>query len=76
MQPKGDDLREVPDTALTPHELDQEWLYRAWRDGRVEGKWVRVWANALETLQREAPCEYFNWLMLRCPPLVKDGPCA
>ena len=55
MQPKGDDLREVPDTKLTPHELDQEWLYRAWRDGRVDGPWVPVWANALAVLQREAP---------------------
>ena len=40
MQQEGEDLREVPDTELTEHELDQEWLYRARRDGRVDGPWA------------------------------------
>ena len=51
------------------HELDQELLYILWKDNRVINC-IALWSKALSDLQKEAPCEYFAWLMKRNPPLV------
>ena len=60
--------RESPQ--LTEHELDQELLYRVWKDGRVRGNWV-LWSDALAELERQAPCTYLLYLLQCNPPLVK-----
>ena len=54
---------------LSQHELDQELLYILWRDDRIRNC-IALWSMALSDLQKEAPCEYFAWLMKRHPPLV------
>ena len=55
---------------LSQHELDQEYLYRLWKSGRINDKYVQMWANALTELQEEAQCDYFEWLMQNQPMLV------
>ena len=55
---------------LSEHELDQEYLYRLWKAGRITQEHVQTWAKALSELQAEAECDYFVWLMQRNPPLV------
>ena len=55
---------------LTPHELDQEYLYRLWKAGRINDAYVEMWAKALSELQAEANCDYFVWLMENQPMLV------
>ena len=66
----GEGDREDPTAwVLSEHELDQEYLYRLWRDNRVINC-IALWSKALSDLQKEAPCEYFAWLMKRNPPLV------
>ena len=72
---RGQELRETADSgpALTEHELDQELLYRLYRDGRVWGPYVTIWSAKVSELQREAPCDYLHWLLQRFPPLVKDN---
>ena len=75
MQSQSDRIRQKGDredpTAwlLSEHELDQELLYILWRDNRVINC-IALWSKALSELQKEAPCEYFTWLMQRNPPLV------
>ena len=54
---------------LNQHGLDQELLYILWKDNRVINC-IALWSKALSDLQKEAPCEYFTWLMKRNPPLV------
>ena len=67
---KGDTTTGVCDAALlSQHELEQELLYILWRDNRVRNC-IALWSLALSDLQREAPCEYFAWLVKRNPPLV------
>ena len=76
MQSKGSQLGgegNLQDGALrlmTPHELDQEYLYRLWKAGRINEKYIQMWAKALTELQDEAPCDYFVWLMKNQPMLV------
>ena len=48
---------------LSQHELDQEYLYRLWKAGKITDK-------ALSELQAEANCDYFVWLMKNQPMLV------
>ena len=55
---------------LSQHELDQEYLYRLWKAGRINEKYVQMWAKALTELQAEADCDYFVWLMKNQPMLV------
>ena len=55
---------------LTPHELDQEYLYRLWKAGRINEEYVQMWAKALSELQTEANCDYFVWLTQQNPALV------
>ena len=55
---------------MTPHELDQEYLYRLWKAGRINEEYVQMWAKALTELQTESPCDYFVWLMKNQPMLV------
>ena len=55
---------------LSQHELDQEYLYRLWKAGRINDEYVEMWANALCELQVEAECDYFAWLMKNQPMLV------
>ena len=55
---------------LTPHELDQEYLYRLWKAGRINDGYVEMWAKALSELQIEANCDYFVWLTQQNPALV------
>ena len=55
---------------MTPHELDQEYLYMLWKAGRITKKYVQMWATALSELQAEANCDYFVWLMKNQPALV------
>ena len=75
MQSQGNTVRDKGDpedrTArlLSQHEIDQELLYILWRDNRVINC-IALWSKALSDLQKEAPCEYFAWLMKRNPPLV------
>ena len=64
--------RDTEDTTtqlLTPHELDQEYLYRLWKAGRINDGYVEMWAKALAELQDELPCDYFVWLMQTQPML-------
>ena len=55
---------------LSQHELDQEYLYRLWKAGRINAEYVQMWAKALTELQAEANCDYFVWLMKNQPMLV------
>ena len=55
---------------MSQHELDQEYLYRLWKSGRVNEEYVEMWAKALSELQTEADCDYFAWLMKNEPALV------
>ena len=55
---------------LSQHELDQEYLYRLWKAGRINDKYVKMWAKALTELQAEADCDYFTWLLKNQPTLV------
>ena len=48
---------------LSQHELDQEYLYRLWKAGKISETYVHSWALALSELENESPCEYFLWLM-------------
>ena len=74
MQRTCQELRGPADCpVLTPHELDQEWLYRVWADGRLSGAYIVMWARQIEVLQREAPCDYLIWLLQRSPALEKNG---
>jgi hypothetical protein len=67
----GEGDREDPTAwLLSQHELDQEYLYRLWKAGRITHAYVQTWAKALSELQAEADCDYFVWLMQRNPPLV------
>ena len=56
--------------SLSQHELDQEYLYRLWKAGRINDEYVQMWAKALTELQAEANCDYFVWLMKQQPMLV------
>ena len=75
MQSQGNTIRHNGNTEdrtsrlLSQHEIDQELLYILWRDNRVINC-IALWSKALSDLQKEAPCEYFAWLMKRNPPLV------
>jgi len=55
---------------MSQHELRQEYLYRLWKDQRINGEYVKMWAKALCELQTEADCDYFAWLMKWQPALV------
>ena len=55
---------------LSQHELDQEYLYRLWKAGRINEDYVQIWTKALTELQEESPCDYFVWLMQKQPMLV------
>ena len=55
---------------MSQHELDQEYLYRLWKSGRVNEEYVEMWAKALSELQTEADCDYFTWLLKNQPALV------
>ena len=55
---------------LSQHELDQEYLYRLWKAGRINDGYVQMWAKALTELQTESPCDYFTWLLKNQPTLV------
>ena len=55
---------------LSQHELDQEYLYRLWKAGRINDGYVQMWAKALTELQSESPCDYFTWLLKNQPKLV------
>ena len=76
MQSKSTELGGTRDTEdrtarlMNQHELDQEYLYRLWKTGRVTHAYVQMWANALSELQTEAECDYFAWLMNNQPMLV------
>ena len=76
MQSKGCQLGGEGDTEdrtarlMTPHELDQEYLYRLWKVGRINDEYVEMWVKALTELQTESPCDYFVWLMKNQPMLV------
>ena len=66
---KGD--REDPTARLlNQHGLDQEYLYRLWKAGRITHAYVQTWAKALSELEAEARCDYFVWLMKNQPMLV------
>ena len=77
MQSQGNTIRDKGDTEdrlygtarlLSQHEIDQELLYILWRDNRVINC-IGLWSKALSDLQKEAPCEYFVWLMQQNPSL-------
>ena len=74
MQSQGSQLggeRDKEDGAdLSQHELDQEYLYRLWKAGKITENYVQMWAKALSELQDEANCDYFVWLMENQPMLV------
>ena len=76
MQSTNSTIRDKGDTEdrtarlLSPHELDQEYLYRLWKAGRINAEYVQMWAKALTELQAEANCDYFVWLMKNQPMLV------
>ena len=55
---------------LSQHELDQEYLYRLWKSGRINDEYVQMWAKTLTELQEEGQCDYFVWLMQQNPSLV------
>ena len=67
----GEGDREDPTArALSQHELDQEYLYRLWKAGRITLEHAQTWAKALSELQAEADCDYFVWLIKNQPMLV------
>ena len=74
MQSKCNTIRDKGDTEdrtarlLSQHEIDQELLYILWRDNRVINC-IALRSKALSDLQKEAPCEYFVWLMQQNPSL-------
>ena len=70
MQPAFEELRGAADSGpvLTSHELDQEWLYRVWKDGRLYGPYIAMWARQIDKLELESPCDYLLWLLQRSPP--------
>ena len=74
MQSQGSQLggeRDTEDGAeLSQHELDQEYLYRLWKAGKITEKYVQIWAMALSELEKESPCEYFLWLLKLNPQLI------
>ena len=76
MQPESNRLGGKGDTEdrtarlLSQHELDQEYLYRLWKAGRIGVDYVQMWAKALTELQSESPCDYFTWLLKNQPMLV------
>ena len=55
---------------MSQHELGQEYLYRLWKDQRINDDYVKMWTKALCDLQTEADCDYFAWLMKWQPALV------
>ena len=75
MQSKGTELGGTGDTEdrtarlMSQHELDQEYLYRLWKAGRINDEYVQMWAKALSELQTEGDCDYFN-LIKNQPVLV------
>ena len=64
------DLQDRTARLMSQHELDQEYLYRLWKSGKINEEYVQMWANALTELQEEADCDYFVWLMQNQPMLV------
>ena len=64
------DLQDQTARLMSQHELDQEYLYRLWKAGRISDECVQMWATALSELQDESPCDYFVWLMQQNPALV------
>ena len=76
MQSQGSQLGGTGDTEdrtarlMTEHELEQEYLYRLWKAGRINEKYVQMWAKALTELRTEADCDYFTWLLKNQPALV------
>ena len=76
MQPESNRLGGTGDTEdrtarlLSQHELDQEYMYRLWKAGRIGDGYVQMWSKALTELQAEADCDYFNWLLKKQPTLV------
>ena len=75
MQPAFEKIRGAADSGpvLTEHELDQEWLYRVWADGRLVGPYIILWTQQVDRLQLEAPCDYLTWLLQRSPPLKNNA---
>ena len=74
-QTRGDlggtgDTEDRTGALMTPHKLDQEYLYRLWKAGKITEEFVQMWAKALTELQAEANCDYFVWLMKNEPALV------
>ena len=76
MQSQGSQLggeRDTEDGAelyrLSQHEVDQEYLYRLWKAGKISETYVQSWALALSELEKESPCEYFLWLLKLNPQL-------
>ena len=70
----GEVDREDPTAwVLSEHELDQEYLYRLWKAGRITHAYVQTWAKALSELEAEASCDYFVWLMQQNPSLQLCG---
>ena len=76
MQSQGGQLGGEEDTEdrtgplMSQHELDQEYLYRLWKAGRITEDYVEMWGKALMELQTEADVDYFVWLMKNQPTLV------
>ena len=68
--PKVRDREDPTAWLLNQHELDQEYLYRLWKAGRITHAFVHLWGKALSELQAKADCDYFAWLMLNQPVLV------
>ena len=67
----GEGDREDPTAWVSSeHDLDQEYLYRLWKAGRITHAFVHLWGKALSELQAKADCDYFAWLMLNQPVLV------
>ena len=64
------DTEDRTERLLSQHELDQEYLYRLWKAGRINDEYVQKWAKALAELQDEWPCDYFVWLIKNQPMLV------
>ena len=76
MQSQSDTIRHNGNTEdrtsrlMSQHELDQEYLYRLWKSGKINDQYVHMWAKALSELEAEARCDYFVWLMKNQPMLV------
>ena len=77
MQSTNSTIRDKGDTEdrtarlLSQHELDQEYLYRLWKAGKINAEYVQMWAKALSELEAEARCDYFVWLMKNQPMLER-----